>query len=402
MARPKFIPSIHPKLLSMAKNYFSSDFTLGIVGGGQLGKMLLQETRRLDIKTHTLDPSPVAPCRIGSHHFTQGALTDYDTVMAFGQACDVLTIEIENINTRALTHLAEAGKKVFPQPHLVEMIQSKIRQKAFYQENGLPTAHFHTFPDAASLKRAFQEKTFSLPAVWKIDRGGFDGRGVQMLRKEEDLDKLPNDPALIEKLVPFERELAVVVARSAGGQMKAFPTVEMDFHPEANLVEYVFSPGEISAKLSQRARDLACEVAEKLAIVGVLAVEMFVTPTGELLINEVAPRVHNSGHLSIEGNYTSQFEQHLRAILDLPLGATDTVQPSVMVNLVGAPESQGPVQYQGLEQVLAMPGTYVHLYGKAETRPFRKMGHITVLALELAEARRKARQVKESVKVTSL
>lgn len=386
----------------MAKNYFSSDFTLGIVGGGQLGKMLLQETRRLDIKTHTLDPSPVAPCRIGSHHFTQGALTDYDTVMAFGQACDVLTIEIENINTRALTHLAEAGKKVFPQPHLVEMIQSKIRQKAFYQENGLPTAPFHAFSDAASLKAAFQEETFPLPAVWKIDRGGFDGRGVQMLRTAQDLENLPDGPALIEKLIPFERELAVVVARSAGGQMKAFPTVEMDFHTEANLVEYVFSPGQTNPEISKQARDLACAVAEKLNIVGVLAVEMFVTSGGELLINEVAPRVHNSGHLSIEGNYTSQFEQHLRAILDLPLGATDTVQPAVMVNLVGKPESQGPVHYQGIEKVLAMPGTYVHLYGKAETRPFRKMGHITVLAPELEEARGKARQVKEFVKVISL
>lgn len=392
---------IHPKLLSM-KNYFSSSFTLGIVGGGQLGKMLLQETRRLDIRTHSLDPSPVAPCRIGSHQFTQGSLTDYDTVMAFGQACDVLTIEIENVNTRALAHLAEAGKKVYPQPHLVEMIQSKIRQKEFYQKNDFPTADFQTFPDGPSLKQAFKNQEFVLPAVWKIDRGGFDGRGVQMLKKAADLENLPDAPALVEKRIPFERELAVVVARSASGQMSAFPTVEMDFHPEAHLVEYVFSPGEMGPTLSRRARELACAIAEKLGIVGVLAVEMFVTHTGELLINEVAPRVHNSGHLSIEGNYVSQFEQHLRAILDLPLGATDTVQPAVMVNLVGEPDAQGPVQYQGIEQVLDLPGTYVHLYGKAETRPYRKMGHITVLAPELAEARRKARLVKENVKVTSL
>lgn len=383
-------------------SYFSSSFTLGILGGGQLGKMLLRDTRRYDIRTHVLDPSATAPCRIDAHQFTRGSLTDYDTVLAFGQDCDLLTIEIENVNTEALAHLAQAGKKVFPQPEIIALIQSKISQKEFYREKKLPTAPFQSFADKESLMESYKSGGWSLPAVWKIARGGFDGRGVQILKEEAQLKDLPEAPCLLENLIPFQQELAVVVHRSERGACRAFPTVEMEFHPQANLVEYVFSPGKLSNALAQKAQELAVKVAEELGIVGTLAVELFVTADQQLLINEVAPRVHNSGHLSIEGNYSSQFDQHLRSILDLPLGATDTLQPSVMVNLTGDPDHEGPVHYQGIEPVLELPGVYVHLYGKAETRPYRKMGHVTAMAPTLEEARKKARQIKETLKVISL
>lgn len=383
------------------KNYYSSDFRLGIVGGGQLGKMLLQETRRLDIGTSVLDPSPVAPCRIGCNEFTVGALTDFDTVYSFGQNCDVLTIEIENVSVDALQKLESEGKKVYPQPEVIRLIQSKIRQKNFYRENGIPSAAFMAFESKADLMIAVNNTEVSFPFVWKQSTGGFDGRGVSMIRQAADLNDLPDAPCLAESLVPFEKELAVVVARSASGESRSFPTVEMDFHPEANLVEFVFSPGKVAQDISDKAQAIALQVAEKLGIVGILAVEMFLTTSGEILINEVAPRVHNSGHLSIEGNLSSQFEQHLRAILNLPLGSTDTVQPAVMVNLVGEENYSGPVVYQGIEEIMALPGVYVHLYGKAETRPFRKMGHVTIIDPDLEAARAKARIVKEKIKVIS-
>ncbi len=383
------------------KNYYSSDFRLGIVGGGQLGKMLLQETRRLDIGTSVLDPSELAPCRLGCNEFTVGSLTDYDTVYNFGKDCDVITIEIENVSVDALKKLEEEGKKVFPQPDIIRLIQSKIRQKNFYKENLIPTADFISFETKADLFEAIQNQQVPFPFVWKQSTGGFDGRGVAMIRKEEDLAELPDVPCLAESLVPFEKELAVVVARSASGECRSFPTVEMDFHPEANLVEFVFSPGKVEESISQKAQDLAIQVAEKLGIVGILAVEMFLTKDGMILINEVAPRVHNSGHLSIEGNISSQFEQHLRAILDLPLGSTETIQAAVMVNLVGEEGYEGPVYYEGIEEIMALSGVYVHLYGKAQTRSFRKMGHVTIIDPDLEEARAKARIVKEKIKVIS-
>lgn len=382
--------------------YFSSAFRLGIVGGGQLGKMLLAESRRMDIATHVLDPSPSAPAQYGAHHFEQASLTDYQSVYAFGQKCDLLTIEIENINVEALAQLEREGKKVYPQPAVIKRLQSKLSQKAFFAEKGLPSAPYRGFASREALLKAWEDGEISLPAVWKLDRGGFDGRGVQVLRRAEDLEGLPEGACLVEDLVPFEKELAVVVARSASGEMRSFPTVEMDFHPEANLVEYVFSPGLVTPAQSDAAQQLARQCVEALGLVGVLAVEMFLSPQGSLLINEVAPRVHNSGHLSIEGNQCSQFEQHLRAILDLPLGHTDTVQPSVMVNLVGEPDQKGPVFYQGMADILALPGVHLHLYGKAETRPFRKMGHVTITAADLEQARAIAKQVKNQVKVMAL
>jgi 5-(carboxyamino)imidazole ribonucleotide synthase len=381
--------------------YFSSSFSLGIVGGGQLGKMLLQETRRLDITTRVLDPSAQAPCRIATNHFTQGSLTDYQSVKDFGQNCDVITIEIENVNTAALADLQKSGKKVYPQPAIIELIKSKIAQKKFYQKEEVPTAPFKTFVSKRELLAALENKSLSLPLVWKIDTGGFDGRGVSIVRKANQLNDLPDAPCLVENLIPFEKELAVVVARSASGQVKSYPVVEMDFHPTANLVEYVFSPSLLPLAKQQEARQLAENLVENLGLVGILAVEFFYTPQGQLLVNEVAPRVHNSGHLTIEGHLTSQFDQHLRAILGLPLGDTGSIQPAVMINLVGEQGHEGPVKYEGIKDIMALPGVYVHLYGKAQTRPFRKMGHVTILAPTLEEARAKAKKVKRQIKVIS-
>jgi len=389
-------------MTELNSNYYSSDFRLGIVGGGQLGKMLLTETQRLDIKTKILDPADNAPSRVGSKEFEQGSLQDYDTVYNFGKDCDVITIEIENVNTEALAQLEKEGKKVFPQAAIIDLIKNKITQKEFYAKEGIPTADFKTFTNKAALTQACEGHSQSMPFVWKVATGGFDGRGVSVIRSLSDLNDLPDAPCLSEDLIPFEKEIAVIVARSEKGEMKAFPTVEMDFHPTANLVEFVFSPGNLSTEVSDAAQELAKKIAEKLALVGILAVEMFLTKSGDLLINEVAPRVHNSGHLSIEGNICSQFEQHLRAILNLPLGDSQTIQPAVMVNLVGEEDHTGPVKYQGIEELMAMSGVYIHLYGKAETRPFRKMGHVTIIAPTLEEARSKAKIVKETIKVISL
>jgi 5-(carboxyamino)imidazole ribonucleotide synthase len=383
-------------------NYYSSKFRLGIVGGGQLGKMLLSETQRLDIKTKVLDPAANAPSRVGSKEFEQGSLQDYDSVYNFGKNCDVLTIEIENVNTEALAQLEKEGKKVFPQASIINLIKNKITQKEFYTAEGIPTAAFQTYFNKLELVEACQNSSQSFPFVWKVATGGFDGRGVSVIRAQEDLENLADGACLTEELIPFEKEIAVIVARSEKGEVKAFPTVEMDFHPVANQVEFVFSPGTLDKDISDTAQKIAKEIAEKLGLVGILAVEMFLTKNGDLLINEVAPRVHNSGHLSIEGNICSQFEQHLRAILNLPLGDTQTIQPAVMVNLVGEENHTGPVKYQGIEELMAMSGVYIHLYGKAETRPFRKMGHVTIIAPSLEQARDKAKIVKETIKVISI
>lgn len=383
------------------KTYFSSDFKLGILGGGQLGKMILSETRRYDIQTKVIDPSNHAPGKFATNHFENGDFADEETVLNFGADCDVLTIEIESVNTKALKALQAKGVKVFPKPETLELIKDKRFQKQFYAENGIPTSPFFVFENKTEMQKGLQENGFEIPFVWKAATGGYDGRGVQIVKNEEQLDQLPDAPGLIEKLIPFEKELAVVVARSESGEIKSFPLVEMDFHPVANLVEYVFSPSLAEETIRANARKISESLVEHLEHVGLLAVEMFLTKAGEILINEVAPRVHNSGHLTIEGNITSQFEQHIRAILGLPLGSTDIVKPSVMINLNGEDGYSGPVYYEGIEEIMAIPGVYIHLYGKAETRPFRKMGHVTVTSNTLEEAREIAKKVKNTIKVIS-
>lgn len=380
-------------------NYFSSEFKLGVLGGGQLGKMLLSETRKYDIHTCVLDPSALAPGRLASNEFFQGDLNDFDDVYAFGKKVDLLTIEIEAVNIEALEKLESEGLEIHPSPRILRLIQDKATQKHFYKDNNIPTSNFEVFENKADTILAIASNDWPMPVVWKAATGGYDGFGVTICRTKEDIDKIGDQKGILEEMVPFEKELAVVVARNKDGQTKSFPVVEMEFHPTANQVEYVISPSSISEEMKVKAQALAEKVADAYKLCGILAVEMFLTKEGEILVNEVAPRTHNSGHLTIEANYTSQFEQHLRAILNLPLGSTATKAAGVMANLVGEEGHTGDVVYNGYRDLLDLDGVNIHIYGKKETRPFRKMGHVTVIHEDVAEARRLAGLAKEKINV---
>jgi len=382
-------------------NYFSSDFKLGILGGGQLGKMMLYDTRKYDIQTYVLDASPEAPCKIACDVFEQGDLMDFDTVVNFGRKVDVLTFEIELVNVDALEQLESEGKKVYPSSATLRKIQDKGVQKQFYAEKGIPTADFTVYTEKDELTEALVRKEWDYPFVWKGCTGGYDGKGVSVIREEEDLIPLPEGACLAEKMIPFKNELAVIVARNVSGEVKTYPVVEMEFHPEANQVEYVICPARIEDHVAEKARAVAKKVSESFEHVGLLAVEMFQTEDDEILVNEVAPRPHNSGHYSIEASFTNQFEQHLRAILDLPLGETESKVGGVMVNLVGDENHEGQVHYQNIGKIMQMPGVTPHIYGKKQTRPFRKMGHVTIVNKDLGEARRIAEEVKKEIKVIS-
>lgn len=377
----------------MQKNYQQQ--TLGILGGGQLGRMLIQSAINYNLTIHILDPDADAPCKDLCNHFVQGSLTDFDTVYEFGRNCEVLSIEIEHVNTQALYQLEKEGKKIFPQPHIIELIQDKRKQKQFYLDNGIPTSPFVLTETRSDVK---QHLDF-LPAVHKLGRDGYDGRGVQLIRAAEDLDKAFDAPGLLEKFVDFEKELAVIVARNEKGEVKTFPSVECAFHPVHNLVEFLFSPAAISPETDQQAQALALEVIEKLDMVGLLAVELFVTKTGEILVNEIAPRPHNSGHHTIEANFTSQFEQHLRAVMGMPLGDTGIRSAAAMVNLLGEDGYTGEALVEGLDEAINEPGVYLHLYGKKLTKPFRKMGHVTVLEVDVDRLKQKAQRIKELIKI---
>lgn len=376
---------------------FYKDLKVGVLGGGQLGRMLIQAAIDFNVWIECLDPSAEAPCRYLAHGFTQGSLTDYDTVYAFGQDKDLITIEIENVNTEALEALQAEGKKVYPDPKTIRMIQDKRLQKEYYATHEIPTSDFIRVEGKADLYKAANR----LPAVFKLATAGYDGRGVQVLKDENAIADAFDAPGLLEDYVDFEKEIAVIAARNPSGDIVTFPVVEMVFHPTANLVEFLFSPAQITAAQEHRARKIANDLVEKLEFVGVLAIEMFVSRSGKILVNEIAPRPHNSGHHTIRANITSQYEQHLRAILDLPLGATDIVKPAAMVNLLGGAGHTGPVVYEGMEEALALGSVFPHIYGKAETKPFRKMGHVTLLANEVDALKEKAMRVKEMIQVKS-
>lgn len=382
-------------------NYFSTDFRLGILGGGQLGKMLLSDTRKFDIATLVLDPSKEAPAQYGAFEFFQGDLMDYNTVYEFGKKVNTLTIEIEGVNLDALDQLEEEGIHVFPNATTLRLIQNKGNQKDFYTQHNIPTAPYKRFTTKQELVNEVNLGTINLPFVWKSAQFGYDGNGVKVIRTIFDLEQLAEVECIAEQMIPFKNELAVIVARSVSGEIKTFPVVEMEFHPEANQVEYVICPARIDDKVAEKARVIALEVSEKFNHVGLLAVEMFQTEDDTILVNEVAPRPHNSGHYSIEASYTSQFEQHIRAILDLPLGDTDNKVAGIMVNLVGSEDHNGPVYYEGMNEILAIPGVTPHIYGKKETRPFRKMGHVTIVNSDMTKAREIAQKVKETIKVIS-
>lgn len=378
-------------------NYFSSDFKLGILGGGQLGKMLLSETRKFDIQTYVLDPSDEAPCRIACNHFFKGSLLDFDSVYTFGKKVDVLTFEIELVNIEALEKLESEGVKVYPSPKTLKGIQNKGIQKEFYVNNNIPTSKHKRFDNSKDLKSEFS--TLTVPFVWKSTEFGYDGNGVKIIRTIDDLNNLPDIECIAEELIPFKNELSVIVVRNVSGEIKTYPVVEMEFHPEANQVEYVICPARIDTKIAQKATQIALEVSKAYHHVGLLAVEMFQTQDDEIIVNEVAPRPHNSGHHTIEASYTSQFENHLRAILDLPLGNCESKVAGIMVNLVGAEGYAGNVIYENIANIMAIDGVTPHIYGKKETRPFRKMGHVTIVNENMDEARKIAETVKNSIRV---
>lgn len=380
----------------MAKTWYGSEYKIGVLGGGQLGRMLIQAANSLDIQLHMLDPDPKAPCAHIAHSFSNGSLLDYNTVFEFGQNKDLITVEIENVNTDALKDLEQKGVKVFPQPHILELIRDKGLQKQFYLDHQIPTAPF-IFWEPTSLEVI----PFDFPVVHKLRTGGYDGKGVNIIQDQQALENSFKDASIIEACIPFEKELSVIVARNENGQTNCFPLVECEFNPEANLVEFLFSPAEVQADIETKAQAIAIEIIEKLGMVGLLAVEFFLTKDGQLLVNEIAPRPHNSGHHTIEICQTSQFEQHLRAILNLPLGNTELIQAGAMINLIGAKNHEGPVFYAGLENVLSIAGVHPHLYAKATTKPFRKMGHITITGSNMQDVRNKAQLVKQSIQVLS-
>ena len=383
------------------KNYFSSDFKLGILGGGQLGRMLLAETQKFDIHTAVLESNKNAPCAAICNEFVVGNLLDFDAVYNFGKKVDLLTIEIENINLDALDRLEAEGLKIFPKPKDLRIIQSKAIQKKFYLNHQIPTAAFHHFEYFKELKQSYENKIITFPFVWKAARFGYDGNGVKVVRNIEDLNRLPNEECITEELIPFKNELAVIVARNEDGETKTYPVVEMEFHPEANQVEYVICPARIDSEIAKKAREVALKVVNDLDFIGLLAVEMFQTKEDEILVNEVAPRPHNSGHYSIEASYTNQFEQHLRSVLNLPLGSTTSKVAGIMVNLVGKEGFSGQVIYQNIEKIIKIEGVTPHIYGKKETRPFRKMGHVTIVNSDIDVARKIAQKVKETIRVIS-
>lgn len=370
---------------------------IGILGGGQLGRMLVQAAIPLDLDIRILDNDAAAPCASLTPHFNVGDLLDYDAVYQFGQQCDVLTIEIEKVNTQALYQLQREGKRIYPQPHVIELIQDKRLQKQFLIQHSFPTADFVLTDTLDQL----HQYAHWLPAVHKIGRGGYDGKGVQIIHNQEDIRKGFDAPSVLERLVPIHKEIAVLVARNERGEIRTFPAVESVFHPEANLVEYLFAPAALPEDLRQQAEQLAESLIEQLDMIGLLAVELFWTQDNQLLINELAPRPHNSGHTTTEGNPTSQFEQLWRAILNLPLGDTATIIPCAMVNLLGEEGHSGAVLYQGLRDVLEIDGAHIHLYGKKQTKPFRKMGHVTIADHDTDRLRQKAELVKNTLRVIS-
>lgn len=377
----------------------SSSFSLGILGGGQLGKMLCQAAARWDITTHVLDPDPKAPASTVATHFIIGSFRDYQTVIEFGQKVDMLTIEIEDVNLQAVEELAVSGIPVFPEPDCLKLVADKGKQKLFYQENQLPTANFKLYENAEEIRAAIQKQELKLPFVQKLRKTGYDGKGVLLVTKLSDLNQLFDAPSVVEDYVEDAKEIAVIASRNQKGVMLVYQVVEMVFNTKANLVEYLLSPARIPSKTAAHAQNLALDIMKRLNHTGLLAVELFIDKTDQLLINEIAPRPHNSGHHTIESAITSQYEQHLRAILGFPLGSTASKIPAVMVNLLGTEGYSGPVKYDGLDKALDIPGASLHIYGKKHTRPYRKMGHATIVDTDVEQALIKAKTLQNILKV---
>ena len=378
----------------MEKDLIGTSHRLGILGGGQLGRMFIQEAISYDIHVHIMENDDNAPSANIATTFTKGDITNYDDVMAFGKDMDVITVEIENVNVEALYDLEKTGIKIFPQPHILEIIKDKGLQKTFYKENNIPTSDFEMVEANSDLTK-FESK---IPCVQKLRTGGYDGKGVVIIKSKADLDSAFSEPSIIESLVPFEKELSVIVSRNENGQTAVYPTVECEFN-EANLVSYLFSPANISSEIEKKANEIAIDVINKLELVGILAVELFLNKDGEILVNEVAPRPHNSGHHTIECNVTSQFEQHMRSVLNMPLGSTEMTCFGVMINLIGSEGYTGKAVYKGMNDLVGQPGVHIHIYGKEQTKPNRKMGHVTIAASSMVKAKQIADDIKKKIVV---
>ena len=379
----------------------TSNLKLGIIAGGQLGKMLIQEASKWDIITYVLDNDEDCPAGRIASHYIKGSNLDFESVYQFGKKVDVLTFELENVNIDALKRLKSEGHRIVPDPEILALIQDKGLQKEFYKRNGIPTSHFTIWETEAAIQEGLAKGQIHYPFVQKLRKGGYDGRGVAVINNASDLKKLLPGASVIEDKVEIAKEISVIVARNGKGEIKSYPVVEMLFDPKANLVDKLICPSSITVEQSEKAICFAKDVIELLNMEGLLAVEFFVDSKGGITVNEMAPRPHNSGHHTIESIITSQFEQHLRAILNLPLGSTRIKLPSVMINILGEDGHQGAVMYEGLTESMAIEGVKVHLYGKKITKPYRKMGHVTVMSSSLECALQKAEKVKGLIKVKS-
>ena len=367
----------------------------GILGGGQLGRMLLQAAANYTVETYVLENDPNCPAAHLCHHFIQGDITSFDDVYAFGKKVDVLTIEIENVNIEALEKLEAEGVKVIPKPSAIKIIKNKIKQKGFYQVNEIPTSDFvvtHT-------KESLPHHHAFLPAVHKLGEGGYDGKGVQIIRTKDDFEKGFDAPSVLEKMVTIDKELAMIVAIAQDGNATLYPPAEMIFDPVLNLLDYQISPAILPEKVSWKAEAIALKLVKAFNSPGLFAVELFVTKDEEVFVNETAPRVHNSGHHSIEANYSSQYDMLWRIMLNYPLGNPDAILPSAIVNILGAEGHSGEAVYTNLADVLSMDNVFVHLYGKKQTKPGRKMGHVTIMHTDYQDLRYKANKIKHTLKV---
>ncbi len=382
-------------------NLFSNNKILGIIGGGQLGKMLLNDTFKWNITTYVLDPDKDAPAKQFCNKFYCGDLNDFDTIYQFGKKVDIITFEIEHINTEALKKLEKEGAIVYPKPNTLTIIQDKFKQKKFYLDNNIPTSDFIFFNSIKNLIHAFETKKIKLPFVWKSTKFGYDGYGVRIINNKTDLELIEDKPCIIEELINYKKELSIIICRNLDGDCKLFPTVEMKFNKISNQLETVIFPAEINDKINSEARKIALKVADRFKNVGLLAIEMFLTTDDKILVNEVAPRPHNSGHFTIEGTMTSQFEQHIRAILNLPLGSTKLICGGLMINLSGSENISGNVHYENLDKIFKLEGVNLHLYGKKKIRPNRKMGHITILNKNISKAEEIKDNIKNTIKIIS-
>lgn len=379
----------------------TSEVKLGIIAGGQLGKMLVLAASNWNVKTYVMDKDEHCPASSSCTFFFKGDPLNFNDVYEFGHLIDILTLELENVNVDALKRLKSEGKKVYPDPQKLEVVQDKGLQKQFFEKINVPSPSFNLFKDKQELINSINGGKLSFPFVQKLRKGGYDGRGVVIIHSKDDLGTLLDGASEVEDYIDIEKEISAIAARNERGEVKCHPTVEMEFNPKVNLVEKLICPATLPAEIEKEAEDIAIKIITELNLYGILAVEMFVDKNKKVWVNEIAPRTHNSGHHTIESAITSQFEQQLRAIFNLPLGSTKLKLPAVMINLLGEPGFEGKVKYEGLTECMAIEGVKIHLYGKKITKPFRKMGHVTVLAPTIDEAKSKADFVKQKMKVVS-